>query len=292
MAWRQLHLELKSSEIDAISDALHELGAVAVTMMDAEDNPIFEPPLGTTPLWDQTQLTGLFDASRNLDTVLAELAKRFGAQVILQSRQDDLAEQDWERTWMDDFKPMLFGNHLWIVPSWHDAPHPEAANIKLDPGLAFGTGTHPTTALCLEWLDTHPPKGKLVIDYGCGSGILAIAALKLGAEQVIGVDTDPQALMASGQNATKNEVEERLELFLPEAMPAVQCDVLIANILANPLTEMAEKMARLVKTGGHIVLSGILKEQETALQQKYSQWFEMAPIVHKEDWVRLEGVKK
>lgn len=292
MAWRQLHLQLKSTEIDAISDALHELGAVAVTMMDAEDNPIFEPPLGTTPLWEQTQLTGLFDSSRDLETVLSELASRFGDEVIVQSGQEDLEEQDWERTWMNDFKPMLFGNHLWIVPSWHDAPNPDGANIQLDPGLAFGTGTHPTTALCLEWLDTHPPKAKLVIDYGCGSGILAIAALKLGADQVIGVDTDPQALRASGENATKNRVEEKLELFLPEAMPAAQCDLLLANILANPLTELAEKMANLVRSGGNIVLSGILTEQAEELQQVYAQWFDMAPITHKEDWVRLEGVKK
>ena len=292
MAWRQLHLQLKSTEIDAVSDALHELGAVAVTMVDAEDNPIFEPPLGTTPLWEQTQLTGLFDASRDLDTVLSELASRFGDGVVVQSRQDDLAEQDWERTWMDGFKPMLFGNHLWIVPSWHDAPNPDGANIHLDPGLAFGTGTHPTTALCLEWLDAHPPKGQLVIDYGCGSGILAIAALKLGAEQVMGIDTDPQALMASGENATKNKVDDKLELFLPEAMPAAQCDLLLANILANPLTELAEKITHLVKTGGNIILSGILTEQAEELHQIYAQWFDMAPIVHKEDWVRLEGVKK
>lgn len=292
MAWQQLHLQLKSTEIDAISDALHELGAVAVTMMDAEDKPIFEPPLGTTPLWDLTQLTGLFDISRDLDTVLAELAARFGNAIIVQARQEQLPEQDWERTWMNDFKPMLFGNHLWIVPSWHDAPNPDGANIQLDPGLAFGTGTHPTTALCLEWLDTHPPKDKQVIDYGCGSGILAIAALKLGAEQVIGIDTDPQALLASGDNAIKNRVDDRLELFLPEAMPALQCDLLLANILANPLTELAEKIAHLVKSGGQIVLSGILKEQAEELQQIYTQWFDMAPIVHKEDWVRLEGVKK
>lgn len=292
MTWRQLHLQLKSTEIDSVSDALHELGAVAVTMVDAEDNPIFEPPLGTTPLWEQTQLTGLFDASRDLETVLSELASRFGNEVIVQSGQEDLEEQDWERTWMDDFKPMLFGSHLWIVPSWHDAPNPDGANIQLDPGLAFGTGTHPTTALCLEWLDAHPPKGKLVIDYGCGSGILAIAALKLGAEQVLGVDMDPQALRASGENATKNRVEEKLELFMPEAMPAAQCDLLLANILANPLTELAEKMAHLVKTGGNIVLSGILMEQAEELQKIYAQWFDMAPITHREDWVRLEGVKK
>ena len=292
MAWQQLHLQLKSTEIDAISDALHELGAVAVTMMDAEDNPIFEPPVGTTPLWEQTQITGLFDASRDLDTVLSELTVRFGEASIVQSSRETLEEQDWERTWMDDFKPMLFGNHLWIVPSWHDAPNPDGANIQLDPGLAFGTGTHPTTALCLEWLDTHPPKDKQVIDYGCGSGILAIAALKLGAEQVVGVDTDPQALRASAENATKNRVEEKLELFLPEAMPAAQCDLLLANILANPLTELVEKMAQLVKPGGNIVLSGILTEQAEDLQQVYAQWFDMAPIVHKEDWVRLEGVKK
>ena len=159
-------------------------------------------------------------------------------------------------------------------------------------GLAFGTGTHPTTALCLEWLDAHPPQGQTVIDYGCGSGILAIAALKLGAEKAWGIDNDPQALVASGENALKNHLEDRLDLYRPEAMPGLQVDLVIANILANPLQELAPRLAHLVKPGGHIILSGILREQAEGLNQIYSQWFEMAPIAHKEDWVRLEGVKK
>ena len=292
MAWKQLHLQLKSQDIDAISDALHELGAVAVTLRDAQDNPIFEPPLGTTPLWEQTQVTGLFDASRDIEAVIHQLEQQFGNGFVVQWQEEELPEVDWERAWMDDFEPMQFGKRLWIVPSWHDAPDDSAANIQLDPGMAFGTGTHPTTALCLEWLDAHPPQGQLVIDYGCGSGILAIAALKLGAERAWGIDNDPQALVASGENAIKNQLEERLELFRPEAMPGLQVDLVIANILANPLKELAPKLAQLVKPGGHIILSGILREQAQSLNEVYTQWFEMAPVAHKEDWVRLEGVKK
>jgi len=292
MSWKELHLQLSSQDIDAISDALHELGAVAVTLRDAEDNPIFEPPPGTTPLWEQTQVTGLFDASRDLEAVIARLEAQFGQGFVVQWQQDELPEMDWERSWMDDFEPMQFGKRLWIVPSWHDAPDDSAANIQLDPGLAFGTGTHPTTALCLEWLDAHPPQGQTVIDYGCGSGILAIAALKLGAEKAWGIDNDPQALVASGENALKNHLEDRLDLYRPEAMPGLQVDLVIANILANPLQELAPRLAHLVKPGGHIILSGILREQAEGLNRIYSQWFEMAPIAHKEDWVRLEGVKK
>jgi ribosomal protein L11 methyltransferase len=292
MSWKQLNLQLKSQDIDAISDALHELGAVAVTLRDAQDNPIFEPPLGTTPLWEQTQVTGLFDASRDIEAVVTELDRQFGAGFVVQWQMEELPEVDWERAWMDEFEPMQFGKRLWIVPSWHDAPDDSAANIQLDPGLAFGTGTHPTTALCLEWLDANPPQGQLVIDYGCGSGILAIAALKLGAERAWGIDNDPQALVASGENAIKNHLEERLELFRPEAMPGLHADLVIANILANPLKELAPRLAQLVKPGGHIILSGILREQAQALNEVYSQWFEMAPVAHKEDWVRLEGVKK
>ena len=292
MSWKELHLQLSSQDIDAISDALHELGAVAVTLRDAEDNPIFEPPPGTTPLWEQTQVTGLFDASRDLEAVIGQLESQFGQGFVVQWQQDELPEVDWERSWMDDFEPMQFGKRLWIVPSWHDAPDDSAANIQLDPGLAFGTGTHPTTALCLEWLDAHPPQGQTVIDYGCGSGILAIAALKLGAEKAWGIDNDPQALVASGENALKNHLEDRLDLYRPEAMPGLQVDLVIANILANPLQELAPRLAHLVKPGGHIILSGILREQAEGLNQIYSQWFEMAPIAHKEDWVRLEGVKK
>lgn len=292
MSWTQLHLQLSSQDVDAISDALHELGAVAVTLRDAQDDPIFEPPPGATPLWSQTQVTGLFDASRDLDEVIESLRGQFGKGFIAQYRQEALAELDWERAWMDDFEPMQFGKRLWIVPSWHDAPDDSAANIHLDPGLAFGTGTHPTTALCLEWLDAHPPEAQSVIDYGCGSGVLAIAALKLGAARAWGIDNDPQALIASGENAIKNHLEDRLELYLPEAMPGLQAELLIANILANPLQELAPRLAALVVPQGRIVLSGILREQADELVQLYTQWFEMAPVAHKQDWVRLEGVKK
>ncbi|MBD3609132.1 MAG: 50S ribosomal protein L11 methyltransferase [Gammaproteobacteria bacterium] len=292
MSWQQLHLQLPASQVDAISDSLSEMGAAAVTLSDAEDKPIFEPPIGTTPLWDHTQITGLFDTMYEMDKVLSELKNQFGDSAILQWQVEELPEQDWERAWMDDFQPMQFGQNLWIIPSWHEAPDPDAANIELDPGLAFGTGTHPTTALCLEWLDAHPPRGLQAIDFGCGSGILAIAALKLGADRVTGTDIDPQALQASKDNADKNRVSDRLDLYLADKMPDKPVDLLMANILANPLQELSESIAQLVNTGGHIILSGILAEQADAVVETYAQWFEMGPVVQKEDWVRLEGVKK
>jgi ribosomal protein L11 methyltransferase len=190
---------------------------------------------------------------------------------------------------MDDFKPMAFGKRLWICPSWHTPPDKDAVNIFLDPGLAFGSGTHPTTALCLEWLEGCPLQDKDLIDYGCGSGILAIAGLKLGAQHAWGVDNDPQALKASQVNAEKNSVKERLITYLPEQMPDIEADVLVANILANPLIELRDKLAHLVRPGGHIALSGILEEQQEQVMQAYSEHFQMAPATIKEGWVRLEG---
>lgn len=191
---------------------------------------------------------------------------------------------------MDDFKPMPFGQRLWIVPSWHDAPDPEAANLMLDPGLAFGTGTHPTTALCLEWLDGQDVNGCQVIDYGCGSGILGLAALLLGAEHVIGVDTDPQALEASRDNARRNQVaDDRLDLYLPADEPDTRADIMLANILAQPLISLAPHLASLVKPGGRLVLSGILSNQARDVMAAYEPWFVMDEPEQREEWIRLTG---
>ena len=202
--------------------------------MDAEDQPIYEPELGTTPLWSKTHLLGLFDSGLDASALEQALKQAF-ADELPQYSVEELPEQDWERSWMDDFKPMRFGRRLWIVPSWHSTPEPDAVNMLLDPGLAFGTGTHPTTALCLEWLDGHQLDGLDVLDFGCGSGILAIAALLLGARHATCTDIDPQALEATAANAGRNAIEPgRYSLYLPEAMPGQHHDLVLANILAGP----------------------------------------------------------
>ncbi len=289
MPWMQLKIDTSNHLAEPISEALEELEALAVTLEDRADQPIFEPQPGTTPLWKEVCVVGLFDADTALDPLINQLEKRFGA---LQWSREQLEDRDWVRECMDSFEPIRFGQHLWIVPSWHSAPDEKGVNLHLDPGLAFGTGTHPTTALCLEWLDAHPPKNRTVIDYGCGSGILGIAALKLGASHCIGIDTDPQALEASHRNAEKNSVSDQLKLYLPDQIETQAADLLLANILANPLIELADKLAGLTKQGGIIVLSGILAEQAQAVSDVYAPFFEMAKPVQQEDWIRLEGIRK
>ncbi|MDU8442020.1 50S ribosomal protein L11 methyltransferase, partial [Pseudomonas syringae pv. actinidiae] len=239
MPWLQVRLAISPEQAETYEDALLEVGAVSVTFMDAEDQPIFEPELNTTPLWTHTHLLALFEADTNAELALAHLSLLTGAELPEHSAEV-IEDQDWERSWMDNFQPMCFGQRLWIVPSWHAAPQPDAVNLLLDPGLAFGTGTHPTTALCLEWLDGQDLKGCNVLDFGCGSGILAIAALLLGAEQAVGTDIDVQALEASRDNAGRNNIAaERFPLYLPEDLPPQQADVLVANILAGPLVSLA-----------------------------------------------------
>ncbi|MDX1757215.1 MAG: 50S ribosomal protein L11 methyltransferase [Marinobacter sp.] len=293
MPWIQLQIPADPDNADQLEDLLMEMGADAVSMEDAADQPLYEPDPGTTPLWQQTRVTGLFGADTEIEQLLAAIRNAWHQQT-----QQSLAEievtlvedKDWERAWMDDFKPMQFGHRLWIVPSWHDAPDPAAANLLLDPGLAFGTGTHPTTALCLEWLDGQDVSGQQVIDYGCGSGILGLAALLLGARHVIGVDTDAQALEASRDNARRNRVaDDRLDLYVPENEPATQADVLLANILAQPLITLAAHLASRVKPGGHLVLSGILSNQAREVMAAYEPWFTMEEPVQREDWIRLTG---
>lgn len=292
MPWNQLLFECNAADGDLLSDLLAEAGAEAVTLLDAADQPIFEPALGTTPLWDRTRVNGLFSADTDMDAVLADLARRLAPAPLPPYRIERLEDQDWNRAWMDRFQPMRFGQRLWIVPSWYQPPEPDAVNILLDPGLAFGTGTHPTTRLCLEWLDAYAPDGLHVIDYGCGSGILAIAAACLGAASVWATDNDPQALLATRENAERNGVNHALVTTLPEQGPAMIADVLLANILAGPLVILAERFAGRVKPGGTVVLSGILREQADEVRAAYEPWFDMAPTTVLEDWVRLEGRRR
>ncbi|VAW93924.1 Ribosomal protein L11 methyltransferase [hydrothermal vent metagenome] len=292
MSWLQLTLESSHADATRIADALSGLGAVAVTLQDGADQPLYEPPPGKTPLWSATRIIGLFAADADIMAITAQLAAQLEMDKLPPWRVSPLEDKDWEREWMDNFHPMRFGKRLWIVPSGHAAPDNNAVNILLDPGLAFGTGTHPTTALCLQWLDEHGADHAEVIDYGCGSGILAVAALKLGADHVWAVDNDPQALIASRDNAAKNQVTGRIDAIAPGRLPERPVRLLLANILAQPLLELAEKFSRLVKPGGHIVLSGILQHQAEGITHHYARWFDMAPAAQQEEWMRLSGRRK
>lgn len=290
MAWLQLILDTDASQAEALAEQLETLDALSVTLQDAADQPLYEPVLNTMPVWRHTQVIGLFEADCDPQTVLAELSRRI--ETLPPYRLVPLEDQDWLRACMADFKPMRFGERVWICPSWENPPQADAVNIRLDPGLAFGTGTHPTTALCLQWLDAHAEQiaDSRVIDYGCGSGVLAIAALKLGAAAAWGIDNDPQALLASKDNAERNHVAEHLQLALPQDEPsALQADIVIANILANPLCHLAEHLARLTHSGGHIVLSGILAEQAQQVADTYAAWFHDLQTTEVEGWVRISG---
>ncbi len=290
MPWIQLTFLTDKSRNEASEQALLDAGALSVTFRDAEDNPVLEPLPGETPLWDSIILTGLFDADIDTEALKQRVLKSLGFPVTL--KIEALEDKDWVRAWMDDYKPMQFGDHLWVCPKHMPPPQPDAVNLMLDPGLAFGTGTHPTTALCLEWLDSADVKNKQIMDFGCGSGVLAIAALLLGAKHAIGTDIDPQAILASRDNAEANQVSDKLELYLPEDMPDKKYDIVLANILAGPLTELAQQLADACNPGGHIVLSGILQTQSEKIKQAYAPWFDLDPIAVREDWIRVSGRRK
>ncbi|AQZ35080.1 50S ribosomal protein L11 methyltransferase [Ectopseudomonas toyotomiensis] len=292
MPWLQVRLAITPEQAETYEDALLEVGAVSVTFMDAEDQPIFEPDLGTTPLWSNTHLLALFEADTDETALLAHLQLLCGG-ALPEHHVERIEDQDWERSWMDGFQPMRFGQRLWIVPSWHAAPQPDAVNLLLDPGLAFGTGTHPTTALCLEWLDGQNLNNCSVLDFGCGSGILAIAALLLGAPQAAGTDIDPQALEASRDNASRNGIDPaRFPVYLPADLPQQPADVVVANILAGPLVSLAPQITSLVKGGGRLALSGILAEQAEEVRAAYASAFDLDPTAVKDGWVRISGVKR
>ncbi|HHQ4532324.1 TPA: 50S ribosomal protein L11 methyltransferase [Aeromonas veronii] len=290
MPWIQIRINATAKTADKVSNMLLGRGAQAVTFMDAKDVPVYEPMPGETPLWGETEVMGLFDAETDPAPTIAFFQQIFGENVGYKVEQ--LEDKDWVREWMDHFHPMQFGERLWICPSWRDVPNPDAVNVMLDPGLAFGTGTHPTTALCLQWLDGLDLTGKTVVDFGCGSGILGIAALKLGAARVIGIDIDPQAIQASRDNAARNGVAGQIELYLPADQPQdVEADVVVANILAGPLRELAPLIAGHGKPGSLMALSGVLESQAPELETIYGQWFDMDQTAVKEEWCRLSGRK-
>jgi ribosomal protein L11 methyltransferase len=301
MPFLQLILPIGAADPAPYEDALLAAGASSITLEDEGDDPVLEPLPGTTPLWPRVRLKALFDGTADpeqlLDSLTAELGGELG-QPLSQARFETLADRAWEREWLKDFKPMRFGRRLWICPGGQRPPADaspsanEAVLIELDPGLAFGTGTHPTTALCLEWLDAADVVGRRVIDYGCGSGILAIAAAKLGATAVDAVDIDPQALLATRDNAERNSVTRLITPQLVEGASLAPADILLANILAGPLESLAPTFAALVGTGGRLVLAGILRNQAEAVATRYAPWFDIAPAVVRDDWARLDGVRR
>ncbi|MEA2080980.1 MAG: 50S ribosomal protein L11 methyltransferase [Pseudomonadota bacterium] len=292
MPWQQFSLEAGDLNPEFIADFFESQGALSVSFVDAADQPLFESEPGTTPLWSATRVTGLFAEEADLLSLKQQLKSTFGAAAFERLGVETLVDQDWERIWLDEFHPMQFGRRLWVCPAGQRPAYDrDAVLMDLDPGLAFGTGTHATTALCLQWLDRHPPENQQVLDYGCGSGILAIAALKLGAAAAWGVDIDPQALWASRENAVRNGVDAGLMTGLPDALPDKCFDVVLANILANPLIELAPGLAGRVRSGGDLVLSGILAEQADAVRAAFEPWFSLSDTVERDGWVRLHGVR-
>jgi ribosomal protein L11 methyltransferase len=288
--WLQLHLTLDKAQAALAEQLLDSLGALSVTLTDAEDEPMLEPPPGAMPVWSRTRVTGLFPGDADAHRLQQQLRKALDP--LPELTLERLEDQPWERAWLDHFQPMRFGRRLWIAPSGAIVSETDAVVVELDPGLAFGTGTHPTTALCLQWLDAAPLAGRRVIDYGCGSGILGIAALKLGAAEVLAVDHDPQALAATAENARRNGVAERLQTLTPDAPLPRQADVLLANILANVLVALAPRFATLLPSGGALVLSGVLEDQAAEVLDAHARQFRFDPPTVLDGWMRLDGVKQ
>ena len=295
MAWQELRLTTDSKQAEAYSDALFDLGALSVSIEDAaadtaDEKPIFgEPGEPVDQLWDNSIVLALFDVDLDIDAIVATAAATLKlaapSYVIV-----DVADQDWVRLTQSQFDPIPISPRLWITPTWHECPDPSAVSIQLDPGLAFGTGSHPTTRLCLQWLDSNIAGGENVLDYGCGSGILAIAALKLGAGETDGVDIDAQAMIASKQNAEQNGVVG--QFYLPDAAPSKTYDLVVANILTNPLKALAPLLAARCRSGARLVLSGILAEQAHEIVAIYTEWFDFTAPAEHEGWVCLSAVRK
>lgn len=292
MTWLQFSLDTSAEDAEGLEDLMLATGAVAVTLADNADQPLLEPGVGETPLWNRVRMTGLYPADTDMDAVI----EQFPADVLdgANGRQEILEDKDWEREWMKHYAPMRFGERLWVCPSWLEPPEPNAVNLVLDPGLAFGTGTHPTTALCLAELDGMDLRGATAVDYGCGSGILAVAALKLGARQVLGVDNDPQALDASRDNAARNTLPANV---LPLALPGDvdrnawrgTADLVIANILAGPLMDLSPTLLDFLRPGGTLLLSGLLESQAAQLCEHYGERLDIRVAGTREGWVCLRG---
>ncbi len=296
MDWRQFVMNLDALDPTIVENAFLNLGATSVTLTDAGDDPVLEPGPGETPLWSSTQITGLFPGDADLAAFAVALRTELGVDDLPDHRVETLQDRAWEREWLKDFGPMRFGKRLWICPTGQEVENEDAVIVHLDPGLAFGTGTHPTTALCLEWLDGLDLQDRNMLDYGCGSGVLAIAALKLGCASATGMDIDPQAVTATQQNAADNAVAANLAVFGSADAISGQFDVVIANILAGPLVQFADSITSHLAKDGMLALSGVLCEQADEVLRTYEPWIDFEePVFREQDgqtWSRLTGKKR
>ena len=290
MSWVQFSIEIGGQLAESAAEVFSTAGALSVTVVAAGVESLLEPAPGETPLWAETRVIALFDAG--VDQVRVERAIHDAFPAVRSGLSVERVEDcDWSSTWRNGFQAMQFGKRLWVCPVGDAPPDPQAVVVQMDPGLAFGTGTHATTALCLEWLDANPPRGGAVIDYGCGSGILAIAACKLGASRVYAVDIDPQALTATRENAVRNHVERHIEVLPPDRLGDRSAGLLLANILAGPLTELAPVLAGRIAAPGQLLMTGILPEQADGVISAYRRWFDFSPPVLRDEWVLLIGKK-
>jgi ribosomal protein L11 methyltransferase len=290
MSWIKLQIDEVSSELtDSLEDALLEAGASSVTYEDSQDQPVYEPLPGDTRSWSKNRISALFTADTNMDQVLL-LVSSLWPHPLQHARIEILEDKDWERAWMDNYHPIQVSDDFWIVPSWRDAPDTSATNLNLDPGLAFGSGTHATTFMTLRWLLKQNLSQVQLMDYGCGSGILGVSALLRDADVMWGVDIDPQALQASQQNAEKNGVDDKVAgLYLPEDCPELSADIVVANILAGPLIELAPTLKKLLKPGGKLALSGLIRSQEQGVREAYQDMIHFDHVDYDEEWVCLAG---
>jgi ribosomal protein L11 methyltransferase len=294
MTWLQLRFICDAATATDLCEHLSEHGALAVTLDDAEDHPLYEPVPGTTPLWANTRVSALFPRGDDAASLLADLEKRIAPRRLPEALVEVLEDREWVREYQQAFAATCFGDRLWIVPSWAPAPAMASGQISmmLDPGLAFGTGTHPSTAMCLDWLAGQQLEGRQVVDYGCGSGILAVAAAKLGARRVWAVDTDVQARDATLRNAAANGVDARLEVCDPLALPALSAGLVVSNILANTLSRLAKTLSALLEPGGKLALAGILRDQSNDVLAHFEPWCTMGASIERDGWVLLSGTRK
>ncbi|WP_089605573.1 50S ribosomal protein L11 methyltransferase [Acinetobacter piscicola] len=298
MKWLQIHITVEQAQVDFTETLLSSLGAVSVTLDDAENQDLLEPLPGETPLWNKVIVTGIYAQEDDEQIDVAALETFIRTQMPeAPMRSEFLEDQEWERTWMDAYEPIQIGEKYWIVPEWMEPPEADAVNIKLDPGLAFGTGNHASTFLCLQWLGKIDVKDKVVIDYGCGSGILGVAALLLGAQKVYATDIDPQAVLATKQNAELNGVLDKLYVGLPEEfnqeLSGQKADVFVANILAGPLMALAAEFSTLIKSEGEFALAGVIEEQVTDVSNVYSEFFDIVDVEKRdENWCRISGSRQ
>ena len=295
MKWLQIHITVEQAQVDFTETLLSSLGAVSVTLDDAENQDLLEPLPGETPLWNKVIVTGIFaqedDEEIDVDSIVTFIQAQMPEAPLT---HEFIEDQEWERTWMDAYEPIQIADGFWVVPEWMESPEPNAVNLKLDPGLAFGTGNHASTFLCLQWLGKTDVKDKIAIDYGCGSGILGVAALLLGAKKVYATDIDPQAVLATEQNAELNGVREKLYVGLPEEfreeLGNIKADVFVANILAGPLMVLAPEFSTLVKSEAEFALAGVIEEQVSDVSSVYSEFFDILEVEKRDEhWCRISG---